>query len=424
MTGLPNRSLFNDRLEQSIEIGKRNNTKVALLFIDLDHFKEINDSLGHDVGDEILKIVTSRLSSTIRNEDTLARLGGDEFTVIMNNLHHEQGASIVAQKIVEVLASPIHIEGNDLYVSSSIGISLYPDDDDSPTNLLKYADSAMYKAKAEGRNNFQFYSSDMTELALQRVLMEAGLREALKKEELVVYYQPQVNASTDTLIGMEALIRWKHPTMGLISPAKFIHIAEATGLIVELDRFVMKTAMKQIAKWYKDGLNPGVLAMNFSVKQLQKVDFTDIFKNLIHETACKPQWLELEITEGQIMHNPEEAIKILQSLSDIGIELAIDDFGTGYSSLAYLKKLPIDKLKIDQEFVSDLPNDEEDAAITKAVIALAKSLNLNIIAEGVETKEQRDFMIENGCENIQGYFYSKPISSDELTKLLISNKWA
>jgi diguanylate cyclase (GGDEF)-like protein/PAS domain S-box-containing protein len=422
LTGLPNRVLFNDRLEQAIEQAKRNNKKVALLFIDLDHFKEINDSLGHDVGDDVLKVVTSRLNETIREKDTVSRLGGDEFTVILEDLEQAQDSSLISDKILTTLSKAITINSHQLYVSSSIGISIYPDDGESAQNLLKFADSAMYKAKDEGRNNYQYYNAMMTELAFERVVMEASLREALVKEEFVVYYQPQVDGKTGTIMGTEALVRWQHPTMGLVAPAKFIPLAEATGLIVELDRFVMKTAMTQIAKWYKKGLNPGVLAMNLAVKQLQQKDFIAMFTQLIRQSECEAEWLELEVTEGQIMNNPEEAIKILQRISELGVELAIDDFGTGYSSLAYLKKLPIDKLKIDQAFVRDLPHGDEDSAITKAVIALAKSLNLKIIAEGVETKEQKDFIIDNGCDNIQGYFYYQPVPAEDLEKILLEKR--
>ncbi|MDA3908834.1 MAG: PAS domain S-box protein, partial [Sulfurimonas sp.] len=370
LTGLPNRILVNDRLEQAIETAKRNKKNIALLFIDLDHFKEINDSLGHDIGDVVLKTVSKRLNEIIRDEDTVARLGGDEFTIILEELSQVQDASLIANKILNSLSKAIIVDDNTLYVSCSIGISIYPDDGVSAVNLLKFADSAMYKAKDEGRNNYQYYNSTMTELAFERVVMETSLRAALQNEEFIVYYQPQVNGVTDKLIGMEALVRWKHPSMGLVSPAKFIPLAESTGLIVELDRFVMRTAMMQLSLWYKAGLNPGVLVMNLTVKQLKKDDFIDTLQNLIKETECKPEWLELEVTEGQIMTNPEEAIKTLKQISDIGIELAVDDFGTGYSSLAYLKRLPIDKLKIDQAFVRNIPDDEEDSAIAKAVIAL------------------------------------------------------
>jgi len=418
LTGLPNRILFTDKLDNAIINAKQNANKVALLFIDLDHFKEINDSLGHDVGDKILQTVTTRLKNILQDKDTLARLGGDEFTIILEDLTEAQDSSFIASKILKVLSEVIEIDERTLYVSSSIGISIYPDDGTSAQNLLKFADSAMYKAKDEGRNNYQYYNTKMTEMAFERIVMETSLRQALTKEEFVVYYQPQVDGQTNKLIGMEALVRWQHPTMGLVSPTKFIPLAETTGLIVELDRFVMRTAVKQLVQWYKDGFNPGVLAINLAIKQLQQADFGEMLNTLLKETKCKAEWLELEVTESQIMTHPEEAIAKLNLISDLGIKLAIDDFGTGYSSLAYLKKLPIDKLKIDQTFIRDLPDDEEDASITRAVIALAKSLNLQIIAEGVETKEQKDFIVENGCKNIQGYFYSRPIPAEEITKIL------
>ncbi len=419
LTGLPNRILFNDRLEQGIEKAKRNNTTLALFFIDLDHFKEINDSLGHAIGDEILKSVTQRLNQTMRKEDALARLGGDEFTVIMEGLTQAQDATLLAEKILKVLAEPITIEENVLYVSSSIGISFYPEDGDSAHDLLKYADVAMYKAKDEGRNNFQLYSSEMTKLVFERMVMEASLREALKNEEFVIHYQPQVNGETDKLIGMEGLVRWKHPNMGLVTPDKFIPLLEKTGLIIQLDQWVMKTAMMQMVQWHKQGYNPGILALNLAIKQLKQKDLVTTIKTMMKETGCKPEWFSLEVTEGQIMNDPDKAIITLNQISDIGIELAVDDFGTGYSSLSYLKRLPIDKLKIDQSFVEGLPNDEEDAAITRSIIALSQSLNLKVIAEGVETKAQKDFLVENGCKHIQGYFYSKPMQAVEIESIFL-----
>ena len=418
LTGLPNRILFNDRLEKAIGTAKRAQKKIALLFIDLDHFKKINDSLGHDIGDIVLNTVTNRLKKTLRDEDTLARLGGDEFTIILEELNEAEDASRIASKILHSLAEVIEFDDHKLYVSSSIGISIYPNDGLSANNLLKFADSAMYKAKDEGRNNYQYYNAKMTEMAFERVEMEASLREALTKEEFIVYYQPQVDGLTDKIIGMEALVRWQHPTMGLVSPARFIPLAESTGLIVQLDRYVMKTALAQFVKWYKKDLNPGVLAINLAIKQLHQEDFQDMLEALLRESGCKAEWIELEVTESQIMTHPEEAITKLKYISDLGIKLAIDDFGTGYSSLAYLKRLPIDKLKIDQTFIRELPNDEEDASITRAVIALAKSLKLQVIAEGVETQEQKDFIVENGCNNIQGYFYSKAIPAEEITEIL------
>jgi diguanylate cyclase (GGDEF)-like protein/PAS domain S-box-containing protein len=421
LTGLPNRILFNDRLEHSIKQNYRDNTKMALLFIDLDHFKEINDSLGHIIGDDVLKVITKRLKSIIRDVDTISRLGGDEFTIIISNIKDIQDISVLARKILKIIAKSIEIDTHELYVSSSIGISLYPDDGSEAQNLIKYADAAMYKAKNEGRNNFQFYSSEMTELAFERVVMESSFRASLKNDDFIVYYQPQVDGLNDKIIGMEALVRWNHPSMGIVSPSKFIPLAESTGLIVDLDRYVMKTAMKQLSKWYAKGLNPGVLALNLSVKQLKEDDFIDNLQAIIHSTNCRAQWIELEVTEGQVMSNPEESIKILNEISSLGLDLAVDDFGTGYSSLSYLKKLPISKLKIDQEFVRELPHDEDDVAIAKAVIALAKSLNLDIIAEGVETQEQKKFLIENGCKNIQGYFYSRPMPADEIEELLLKD---
>ena len=418
LTDLPNRVLFQDRLEHAITVATRNNNKMAVLFIDLDHFKEINDSLGHDIGDKVLKITTSRLQDAIRSEDTIARLGGDEFTVILNGLAQAQDASLIAEKLLKKLSEPITINTTKLHISISIGISIYSDDGEESLSLLKFADSAMYRAKAEGRNNFQYYSAEMTEQAFERVVMETALRAGIQNREFIVHYQPQVNGATGVLIGMEALVRWKHPAMGLVSPAKFISLAESTGLIIELDRYVMKNAMAQVVQWHKDGLNPGILSINFSVKQLQEEDFIDILESMFKETGCKPEWIELEVTEGQVMTHPEEAIKKLQDVGDLGVELAIDDFGTGYSSLAYLKRLPINKLKIDQMFIRALPDDEEDAAIARAVIALAKSLNLKVIAEGVETKEQKEFLVENGCENIQGFYYSKPVPADEIQRIL------
>jgi diguanylate cyclase (GGDEF)-like protein len=418
LTGLANRILFNDRLEQAMEKSKNNNSKVALFIIDLDHFKEINDSLGHDSGDKILQVVTQRLSKIVKNGDSIARLGGDEFAIIVEDLKHGQDASLVADKILKLLSQSVTVDESVLYISSSIGISIYPDDGVSVSNLVKYADAAMYKAKDEGRNNFQYYSAEMTELAFERVVMDASLREALKNEDFIVYYQPQVNGENDKIVGMEALIRWKHPTMGVVTPSKFIPLAEETGMIVLLDQYVMRAAMKQIVKWYMQGFNPGVLALNLAMKQLNQKDFILMLKKMLKETKCKPEWIELEVTESQIMTNPDEAIKILKQINEMGIKLAVDDFGTGYSSLSYLKRLPIDKLKIDQSFIRDLPEDEEDAAITKAVIALSKSLNLRVIAEGVETQEQKEFLVQNGCKHIQGYFYAKPMPASEMEMIL------
>ena len=421
LTDLPNRVLFNDRLKQAIEKAKRNGLSLALLFIDLDRFKQINDSLGHDIGDLVLKSVTNRLKSQLRKGDTLARLGGDEFIIIMEDLEEEKDASLLAKKILGVLKEPMKIDTHTLYVSSSIGISTFPQDSVDPHDLLKYADVAMYKAKEEGRNNFQFYSYEMTELVFERVMMEANLREAIKNNEFVTHYQPQVDATKNKIVGVEALVRWRHPTLGLIFPSKFINIAEENGLVLEIDQFMMKTAMQQIKIWYDEGLNPGILALNLTVRQLEKDNFLDMLKDNLKKYEFKPEWLELEITESEIIKKLDSSISKLQEIHNLGVRVAIDDFGTGYSSLSYLKKLPIDKLKIDQSFVRDIPENEEDNAIVKAIIALAQSLDLDMIAEGVETDVQRTFLIENGCNNIQGHYYSRAIPINEMHEYLIND---
>lgn len=419
LTGLPNRDLFNDRLAQAIERAKQHNNELALLFVDLDRFKQINDSLGHSLGDKVLQIVANRLHGCIRKEDSLARLGGDEFILLMDDLNKGENASLIAQKIIDCLAEPIYIDEYTFYVTASVGISLYPHDDMDINKLLMYADTAMYKAKKEGKNNFQFYSSELTNLAIDNVVMQASLHSALENGEFAVYYQPQINAETLQHTGMEALVRWKHPAMGLITPSKFLSVAEETGFIVELDQWVMKRAIKQVVQWYKKGFDPGILALNLSIKQLHKKDFIASFKEMLIETGCNTEYLEFEVSENQIMNHPEDAISVLNELRDMGIGLSIDDFGTGYSSLSYLKRLPINKLKIDKTFIDGLPEDEEDVGIAKAIIALAKSLKLGVIAEGVETKEQRDFLVGHGCENIQGYFYSKPLLAHEMEKMFL-----
>ena len=418
LTNLPNRILFLDRLKQAIQIGKRYNNYLAVLFIDLDHFKEINDSLGHNIGDKLLVEVAKRMKSVLRVSDTLSRFGGDEFTIIVNYINKVEDLSRIIQTIMDLFKKPIKIENNTLYVNMSIGISIYPNDAKEVNDLLKHADAAMYKAKESGRNTYCFYDEDMTKKAFDRIFLETSLREALVKDEIVVFYQPQVDASKNELVGMEALVRWNHPTKGMIYPDSFIPLAESTGIIVELDRIVMKKSIKQFHTWKKEGLNPGKLSINLAVKQLESNDFLDFVKNILNSQECTYSNIEFEVTEGQIMQNPEKSIKILNDINKLGISISIDDFGTGYSSLAYLKKLPINKLKIDKSFVQDLPSDLEDVAITKTIIRLCESLNLNVIAEGVETEEQKDFMLENGCKLIQGYFYSKPVSVEEITKIL------
>ncbi len=424
LTNLPNRTLLMDRIKQSIKRLKYSNDKLAIIYLDFDRFKEINDSMGHNFGDKVIIKAGKRFSKCMRDIDTLARLGGDEFVILAENIQTNRDIISIIQKLREVINTPFVIEGQHIYITMSIGISLYPQDGNSAEILLQNADAAMFKAKDDGKNTHRFYTQEMTTNALEHIIMETNIRQGLKKEEFIVYYQPQVDSITNKLIGMEALVRWQHPTMGLISPFRFIPLAEKTGLILPLDRWVMKVAMKQIVAWYRQGLSPGTLALNISIQQLQKSNFISVLDSVMEEIGMKAEWLELEVTEGQIMDNPQKAIEILTQISQRGIKLAIDDFGTGYSSLAYLKQLPIDKLKIDKSFINDIPSSKDDKAITKSIISLSQILDLEIIAEGVETREQKNFLVSNGCKNIQGYLYGKPMEAKEIQRFWIEKKEA
>lgn len=418
LTNLPNRTLFYDRLNQAIKQARRNGSKIAVLFLDLDHFKSINDSMGHRVGDELLIEVAKRLKSQIRQTDTLARLGGDEFVIVLDDVNDSNTVVEITQNILKIMDAPIELSRQSFYITLSAGVVLYPDDGDTPEDLLKHADTAMYQAKEDGRNTYQFYTQEMTEKAFERIAMGASFRSALKKEEFIIHYQPQVDAQTGQFVGMEALVRWMHPELRLVMPAKFLSFASDTGLIVPMDEWVMKTAMMQTVAWYQQGLQPGVLALNLSMRHLQQENLAGVIQQLLDDTGCQPQWLELEVTEGHIMTDPNAAIKMLHKIKALGISLAIDDFGMGYSSLSQLKRLPIDKLKIDRSFVRDLPDDEEDVALSKTVIALAKNMGLSVIAEGVETVQQKDFLLQNGCRFIQGYFYGKPMPATDFEERL------
>jgi len=418
LTGLPNRILCIDRILQTIKLTKRHNKKVAIIFIDLDHFKEINNSLGHHIGDKVLIEFAKRMKAKLRKSDIISRLGGDEFCVVINDIDDIDTLSHFIINSMDIIKEPFIINDIKLHVTMSIGISVYPNDGEDADVLLKNADAAMYDAKDNGRNTYRFYDRTMTERASQRVFLESSLRKAIDEDELVVYFQPQVDSSTNTLVGMEALVRWNHPELGLTSPDYFIPIAESTGMIVDLDRVVMTKALTQLHTWYKNGLNPGKISLNLTIKQIESDDFLTFLENLISSEECSYKNIEFEVTETQIMTNPELSIKTLEKINALGISIAIDDFGTGYSSLAYLKKLPITKLKIDRSFIKDLPQDQDDIAITKTVISLCKSLNLKVIAEGVETNEQKDFLLKNDCKFIQGYFYSKPLSTKDMTEYL------
>lgn len=418
LTSLPNRFLFHDRLAQLIKTSQRDSQKFALLFIDLDKFKIINDSLGHAIGDEVLREIALRLRKSIRGSDTLARLGGDEFTVILGNIKENAIIPKICKKIIFEIKKPIVVGEHTLHISSSIGISKYPKDSCVDAELIQYADVAMYNAKEDGRDTYKYFNQMMSQEANEKALLDSSLRVAIKEEQFEVYFQPQYNLCKGCVTGMEALVRWQHPTRGLIPPAEFIPIAEENGLIVEIDRIVMRRAMKQFLEWHQAGLNPGILALNLAMKQLNADDFIEVLTRTMFELDFQSQWLELEVTESQVMKNPESSIKKLKRLSSLGVGIAIDDFGTGYSSLAYLKKLPLNKLKIDQSFVKDVVTSEEDGAIVKAIIALAKSLNLNIIAEGVEEECQKQFLQTNHCDNFQGYLFAKPLPPQKMTETL------
>ena len=418
LTGLPNRILFADRLKQAMKNAKRYEESVAVLFIDLDHFKNVNDSLGHSAGDKLLQDVSKRLKNSVRQSDTVARLSGDEFAIILDHFNHVDTIISVVQNIMHSLEKPLYIENQELYITLSLGISLFPEDAQDTDTLIKNADTAMYKAKNSGRNNYQFYTSDMTKKAFERIVLENQLRQSINLNQMEVYYQPQINAKNNTIIGMEALVRWNHPSLKVVSPDKFIALAEDIGFIVELDEWVMKEAVLQFKQWHQDGLNPGILSLNLAVQRLEQNGFIKSINNIIEEFNISTEYLSFEITETKIMKHPKKAIQSLNELGKLGIKVAIDDFGTGHSSLSYLKKLPINKLKIDRSFIKDIPDDLDDMEITKTIIAMAKNLHLEVIAEGVETIEQRDFLLENGCDEIQGYLYHKPSPADEIENIL------
>lgn len=410
LTGLPNRLSLLVRLAQLLPEARRHQWNVAIMFLDLDRFKVINDTLGHQVGDELLREVACRLSAVVRETDFVARLGGDEFVIILPGIATPADAAMVAAKIIAALATPVQVDGNDLHTSPSIGISLFPTDGPDGDTILKHADTAMYHAKAAGRNNYQFYAPEMNQAALERLDIERKLRHAIDRNELALCFQPQFKAKSSCPSGVEALLRWHHPVDGMITPDRFIPVAEETGLIVPIGEWVLVNACREMKRWIDAGLQPVRMAVNVSARQLRRRDFCETVAGVLAETGLPAELLELEITESSVMENPEEAIDILQRIGRMGVSLAIDDFGTGYSSLAYLKLFPIDHLKIDRSFVRDIEFDLNDRAIAFGTIALAHSLGLNVIAEGVETEDQLDLLRSNGCDEVQGYLFSKPLS--------------
>ena len=422
LTSLPNRLQGASHLNQMIERSINTQAVVALLFIDLDNFKEINDTLGHSAGDELLQKVSLRLQRVVREEDIVARLGGDEFTVITGLLNERADAAVIADKLLSAFQKPFSIESTELHVTASIGISMFPDDGLDAEILLRNADSAMYEAKRDGRNGFRFYTPDMTVEVRQRVMMMDELREAIEKQQFLLHFQPQVCLTTGEVIGAEALVRWMHPEKGLIPPNDFIPYAESSGQIAQIGEWVLMEACKKMSAWRAQGYNLRKVAVNISNQQLRRKSLVMLVKQALAETRCLPESLELEITESTLMQNPEDMVEELVQLKTLGVSLAIDDFGTGYSSLSYLKQLPINKLKIDRSFVRDLDVDENDRAITRAIIALGKSLNLTVIAEGVEYASQVSFLASEQCEQIQGYLYSKPLPEEEFLAYLKEHK--
>ncbi|QOY54903.1 EAL domain-containing protein [Candidatus Sulfurimonas marisnigri] len=420
LTKLPNRTLFYDRLNQSIYKASRNSEKFAIFFIDLDQFKEVNDTYGHEYGDKLLIKVANLLQNIMRKDDTLARLGGDEFIIIMNDIQKFHSASVLAQKILDIFGTRIEVEKEELFITCSIGISMYPQDSTDPNELLRHADIAMYRSKSDGRNAYNFYVEDMTTEVLHRVDMQVRIRRALEEKEFIVYYQPQYDMRTDVLIGMEALVRWQDKERGLVFPGDFIDLADEFGMVVGINRQVMNMAMIQAKEWHDQNLDFGRISINISIEQIENEDFVSFIQSMLLKTGCSPDWICLELTEGQLMSNADTAISVLTQISDFGIKIAIDDFGTGYSSLAYLKHLPIDKIKIDRSFIIDITTNNDDAAIVDAIIAVSKSLKLGIIAEGVETVEQKEFLVSRGCYDVQGYLYGRPVAADEIRTKLIS----
>ena len=419
LTGLPNRVMFNERLTRAIAQARRHSRSLAVLFVDLDRFKIINDTLGHEAGDTVLREAAYRLTDNLRAGDTVARLGGDEFVVLLEEVSDPLYVGSVSAKLIAALAAPFVIAGREYAVTASIGVSSCPDDGVDAQTLLKNADTAMYRAKEKGKNAFEFFSAQITAGSLERITLESGLRRALDNDvELELYYQPQIEACTGRIVGMEALVRWQHPDMGLLAPARFIKLAEETGLIVPLGEWVLEKACRAHREWQGMRLAPGRIAVNLSPRQFLHAGLLRDTVRVLKASGCQGKFVELEITESMVMHDPVGAVALIGQLKDLGVRIAIDDFGTGYSSLAYLRRFPIDSLKVDQSFIADVPNDPGNVAITQAIIAMARTLHLTVIAEGVETAEQFHFLRSRGCDEVQGFYFSPPVPFSEATDIL------
>jgi diguanylate cyclase (GGDEF)-like protein len=420
LTGLPNRQLLLDRLTQAIAQATRQETLVGLLLLDLDRFKLVNDTLGHEFGDKLLTEVSQRVNDCIRDSDTLARLGGDEFVVVLNGINGAQDAAKVAKKIIDRLSKPIVIEGHEVFATTSIGISLFPNDGMDKNALITNADLAMYRAKEEGRNHFQFYTYGMNATTVEKLTLENDLRRAIERDELLLHFQPQIRLPDRRIVGVEALVRWQHPELGLIPPARFIPIAEETGLIVPIGQWVLRQSCAQAKAWLDSGLPPVVVSVNMSSRQFHQEDMLATVTDALEESGLSADQLALEITESSLMLKPDDAVATLCLLHNMGVGIAIDDFGTGYSSLGHLKRFPLQSLKIDRSFINEVTENPEDAAIVRAILAMAHSLKLKVVAEGVELEKQLEFLDDAGCDEIQGFFISKPVLADEIAEKFLS----
>jgi len=418
LTDLPNRTLLAERLNRAVEEAERNERLVAVLFIDLDRFKVINDTLGHDTGDELLKVVAARLSAAVRPGDTVSRYGGDEFVIVLANVAHIDDVTRVVDKVLGQLGPGIRVGGRELFVTPSVGITLYPLDDQKGEALLRNADTAMFLAKEMGGNCYQFFTAELNERAQRRLALETSLRYALERNELVLHFQPQVDMKSGVITGAEALARWQHPEWGLVSPTEFIPLAEETGLILPIGEWVLAEACRHARLWHDEGHTSLHIAVNLSGRQLTQPRLPEIVERTLAEHGDGKVRLELEITESLLMHDLEQTADTLKALADLGVTISMDDFGTGYSSLSYLKRLPIDALKIDQSFVRDIISDPNDAAIVQAIIAMAHSLGIKVMAEGVETADQHAFLRRYHCDGMQGHYFSVPLTAGEFTELL------